>query len=88
MDFGTTLGDAENWEFHSVGQGPEDAAPNSRLTVSVYTDSDEMVWLYIVVIVGGVAAIAASVVAAAVMSRRRRRRAETHAVADLQPETE
>ena len=88
MDFGTTLGEAENWEFHSVGQGPEDAAPNSRLTVSVYTDSDEMVWLYIVVIVAGVAAIAASVVAAAVMSRRRRRRAETDAVADLQPETE
>ena len=88
MDFGTTLGDAENWEFHSVGQGPEDAAPNSRLTVSVYTDSDEMVWLYIVVIVAGVAAIAASVAAAAVMSRRRRRRAETDAVADLQPDTE
>lgn len=72
MDFGTTLGEAENWEFHSVGQGPTDAAPNSRLTVSVYTASDEPVWLYVVVIVAGVAALASVAIVATWLSRRRR----------------
>ena len=89
MDFGTTLGDAENWEFHSVGQGPTDAAPNSRLTVSVYTDSGEMVWLYIVVIVVGVVALVAVVLVAVWVSRRRRSRARPESSAltsELQPE--
>lgn len=73
MDFGTTLGDAENWEFHSVGQGPTDAAPNARLTVSVYTgDSSEAVWIAVAVIVGVV--IVAGAVAVAVFAVRRRRR--------------
>ena len=89
MDFGTTLGDAENWEFHSVGQGPADAAPNARLTVSVYTDNgDDEALLVAVIVVVAVAALAAIAVAAVMVLRRRRSRTETHAVADLQPETE
>lgn len=73
MDFGTTLGDAENWEFHSVGQGPADAAPNARLTVSVYTgDSSEAVWIAVAVIVGAV--VVAGAVAASVFAVRRLRR--------------
>ena len=83
MDFGTTLGDAENWEFHSVGQGPEDAAPNSRLTVSVYTEHvDEVVW-YIVTIVVGVIVLAATLGLVVVM-RRRGRRGEAAAVAGME----
>ena len=82
MDFGTTLGDAENWEFHSVGQGPEDAAPNSRLTVSVYTEHvDDVVW-YIVTIVVGVIVVAATLGLVVVM-RRRGRRGEAAAVAGM-----
>ena len=77
MDFGTTLGDAERWEFESVGQGATDAAPNSRLTVDVYTDRDgEMVWLIVVIIVAGVAALGA-VAAIAVWVLRRRREASS-----------
>ena len=73
MDFGTTLGDAERWEFESVGQGATDAAPNSRLTVDVYTDRDEeMVWLIVVIIVAGVAALGAVATAAVWVWRRRR----------------
>ena len=87
MDFGTTLGDAENWEFHSVGQGPEDAAPNSRLTVSVYTeDGDEVVW-YIVTIVVGVIVLAATLGLVVVM-RRRGRRGEAAAVAGMEVQQE
>ena len=81
MDFGTTLGDATNWQFHSVGQGPEDAAPNSRLTISVYIASDAMVWLYIVVIVAGVGVIVGPVVALVVTRQRRRERQEESIVA-------
>ena len=82
MDFGTTLGDAENWEFHSVGQGPEDTAPNSRLTVSVYTEHvDDVVW-YIVTIVVGVIVVAATLGLVVVM-RRRGRRGEAAAVAGM-----
>ena len=87
MDFGTTLGDAENWEFHSVGQGPEDAAPNSRLTVSVYTeDGDEVVW-YIVTIVVGVIVLAATL-GSVVVIRRRGRRGEAAAVAGMEVQQE
>ena len=89
MDFGTTLGDAENWEFHSVGQGPSDTAPNSRLTVSVYSGGDyEMAWLYIVIIVAGVAVLAAVAGVAVLVSRRRRSGSGTNAVADLDLQTE
>jgi len=87
MDFGTTLGDAENWEFHSVGQGPEDAAPNSRLTVSVYTDDgDEVVW-YIVTIVVGVIVLATTL-GSVVVIRRRGRRGEAAAVAGMEVQQE
>lgn len=73
MDFGTTLGDAENWEFHSVGQGPADAAPNARLTVNVYSgDSSEAAWIAVTVIVGVV--VVAGAGAGAVFAVRRLRR--------------
>ena len=73
MDFGTTLGDAENWEFHSVGQGPADAAPNARLTVNVYTgESSEAVWIAVAVIVGVV--VVAGAAAGAIFAVRRLRR--------------
>ena len=89
MDFGTTLGEAENWQFHSVGQGPTEAAPNSRLTVSVYTDADEIVWLYVVIIVAGVVVVVAVIALVAMLvSRRRRSRSGTNAVADLDLQTE
>ena len=75
MDFGTTLGDADNWEFHSVGQGPADAAPNARLTVTVYTgDSTEMVWIVVVVVVAVV--VVAGAVAASIFAVRRRRNSD------------
>lgn len=73
MDFGTTLGDAENWEFHSVGQGPADAAPNARLTVTVYTDDGlEAPWVAIGVIIGVIVIAGAVVAVLAVWWRRRR----------------
>ena len=73
MDFGTTLGDAENWEFHSVGQGPADAAPNARLTVNVYSgDSSEAAWIAVAVIV--VVVVVAGAAAGAVFAVRRLRR--------------
>ena len=81
MDFGTTLGDADRWEFHSVGQGATDAAPNSRLTVDVHTDRDgEMVWLIVVIIVAGVAALGALAAVAAWVLRRRGRSGGSGAV--------
>lgn len=87
MDFGTTLGDAENWEFHSVGQGASDAAPNSRLTVDVYTGRDgEMVWLIVVIIVAGVAALGAVAAVAVWAVRRRAKRSGADVVADLDAE--
>ena len=83
MDFGTTLGDAERWEFESVGQGASDAAPNSRLTVDVYTDRDgEMVWLTVVIIVAGVAALGAMAAVTVWVLRRRGRSGGADAVAD------
>ena len=83
MDFGTTLGDAERWEFHSVGQGATDAAPNSRLTVDVYTDQDgEMVWLIVVIIVAAVAALGAVAAVAVWVLRRRGQSGGADAVSD------
>ena len=82
MDFGATLGDAERWEFESMGQGQADATPNSRLTVDVYTDRDgEMVWLIVVAIVAGVAALGAVAAVAVWASRRRRKRSDEAIVA-------
>lgn len=85
MDFGTTLGDAERWEFESVGQGAADAAPNSRLTVDVYTeDGPETPWVAIVVIVGVIVMAGAVVAALAVWRLRRQSRASgAQVVADL-----
>ncbi len=87
MDFGTTLGDAERWEFESVGQGAADAAPNSRLTVDVYTeDGPETPWAAIVVIVGVVVIAGAAVAALIVWRRRQSRTNGAHVVAELDAE--
>ena len=73
MEFAAARGETQHWEFQSVGQGPTDAAPNSRFTVSVYTGGDDdLVWLYVLVIVVGVVALAGIVLAAVFISRRRR----------------
>ncbi len=75
MEFGATLGEAQHWEFRSIGQAPSDAAPNSRLTISVYSDEGSAggALLLVVVIVVVVAGLAVLVAAVALVSRRRRR---------------
>lgn len=88
MDFGTTLGDAERWEFESVGQGATDAAPNSRLTVDVYTKDDDWgdeAWLYVVIIVVGVAAAGVVAGAAVWVWRQRNRARGNDSVSQRQP---
>ena len=83
MDFGTTLGDAENWEFHSVGQGPADAAPNARLTVTVYSEEGlEVPWVAVIAAVAGVVAILAAAVALVTWRRRNRAGGGANVVAD------
>ena len=73
MDFGTTLGDAENWEFHSVGQGPADAAPNARLTVTVYTGGGfSAPWVVIGAVIAAVVVVSAAVAGTVWVIRRRR----------------
>ena len=88
MDYGATLGEAENWEFHSIGQGPADAAPNSRLTVSVYTeDGPADAWVYIVAIIAGIVVIALVAIVVVVIARRRgRSQAATPPVAEVAEE--
>ncbi len=72
MDFGSQLGDAEAWEYRSVGDSPSDAAPNARLTVSVYTANENaFVWLYIVAIAVGVISLAVVIGVVVWVSRRR-----------------
>ena len=75
MEFGADLGKVERWEYHSVGQGPADAAPNSRLTVAVYSGGGpEAAWIAIVAVIAGVV-VAAVVVTGTVWLARRRRAA-------------
>ena len=74
MDFGAGLGKVVGWEHHSSGESPADAAPNSRLSVTVYTGDDwDGTWVVVAVIVG-VLAIAGAGAAAALVIRQRRRR--------------
>jgi len=74
MDFGAGLGKVVAWEYHSSGQSPTDSAPNSRLSVSVYTDDDrDGTWVVVGVIIGVlVIAGAGAVVALMVWLRKRR----------------
>ena len=89
MDFGSTLGKAENWQYRSIGQGPTDAAPNARLTVLVHSGDDRQVpWTAIVGFIGGIAVASAIVVASALVWRRRARRNSTRGIADLETGTE
>ncbi len=87
MDFGAGLGKVVAWEYHSSGQGPSDAAPNSRLSVSVYTDDDRTeMWVVIGVIIGVLAiAGAGAVVALVVWLRKRRSGPEGDGVSQRQP---
>ena len=78
MDFGAGLGKVVGWEYHSSGESPADAAPNSRLSVSVYTGDDwDGTWLAVVVVIVGVLAIASAVAALVIRQRRRRSGAES-----------
>ena len=86
MEFGTTLGETRNWEFQSVGQGPTDAAPNSRLTITVYTDSDQdLLWIVVVIVVAGVVVLAGIAAAVVVVARRRRNRPSIEPGAEPEP---
>lgn len=74
MDFGAGLGKVVAWEYHSSGQSPSDAAPNSRLSVSVYTgDNRGGTWIVVGVIVGVLAIAGTGAVVALVVWQRRRR---------------
>ena len=84
MDFGSKLGEAEAWEYRSVGDSPTDAAPNARLTISVYTaDENAFVWLYIVAIVVGVISLVAVIAVVVWVSRRQSERTVDIATADV-----
>ena len=84
MDFGAGLGKVVAWEYHSSGQSPSDAAPNSRLSVSVYTDDGPNgMWIVIGVIVG-VLAGAGALIALVVWLRRRRSGVEGNGVSQRQ----
>ena len=87
MDFGAGLGKVVAWEYHSSGQSPSDAAPNSRLSVSVYTGDDrDGIWVVVGVIIVVLAiAGAGGVIALVVWQRRRRRGAEGNGVSQRQP---
>ena len=84
MEFGAGLGKVDRWEYHSVGQGPADAAPNSRLTVSVYSEYGPGVpWIPIGTAIGAVAIAAAAAGFIIVAWRRRRNRAGDDGVAGV-----
>ncbi|MXZ92855.1 MAG: DUF4349 domain-containing protein [Chloroflexi bacterium] len=87
MDFGAGLGKVVAWEYHSSGQSPSDAAPNSRLSVSVYTGDDrDGIWVVVGVIIAVLAIAGAGGVIALVMWQRRRRSgAEGNGVSQRQP---
>lgn len=75
MDFGAGLGKVVAWEYHSSGQSPSETAPNSRLSVSVYTGDDQYgAWIVAGVIVGVLVIAGAGAVAALVFRQRKRRR--------------
>ena len=74
MDFGAGLGKVQGWEYHSMGQSPAEAAPNSRLTVSVYNGEPwQMPWAAVIGITVGVLVMAGVVTAVLLVWQRRRR---------------
>ena len=73
MDFGAGLGQVRGWEYRSVGQSPADAAPNSRLSVSVYTgEGFSPPWEVIIPVVAGVVVVALAAAGTVWLIRRRR----------------
>ena len=86
MDFGAGLGKVVAWEYHSSGQSPSDAAPNSRLSVSVYTGDDrDGTWVVVGVIVGVLVVGGAGAVVAPVVWRRSGAEGSGSGVSQRQP---
>ena len=75
MDYGATLGHTENWEYQAAGQNPDDAVPNARLRLSVYTGGTGLNDLELGLTIGGVAIVILGIAAAAVVALLLRRRA-------------
>ena len=75
MDYGATLGHTENWEYQAAGQNPDDAVPNARLRLSVYTGGTGLNDLELGLTIGGVAIVIVGIAAAAVVALLLRRRA-------------
>ena len=75
MDYGATLGHTENWEYQAAGQNPDDAVPNARLRLSVYTGGTGLNDLELGLTIGGAAIVVLGIAAAAVVALLLRRRA-------------
>ena len=75
MDYGATLGHTENWEYQAAGQNPDDAVPNARLRLSVYTGGTGLNDLELGLTIGGAAIVILGIAAAAVVALLLRRRA-------------
>lgn len=75
MDYGATLGQTENWEYQAAGQNPDDAVPNARLRLSVYTGGAGLNDLELGLTIVGVAIVILGIAAAAVVALLLRRRA-------------
>ena len=75
MDYGATLGHTENWEYQAAGQNPDDAVPNARLRLSVYTGGTGLNDLELGLTIGGAAIVIIGIAAAAVVALLLRRRA-------------
>ena len=53
LDYASTIGDADGWEYNATGQQPADDAPNARLEVLITSPPDlTPVWIALGVIVG------------------------------------
>ena len=81
MDYGATLGHTENWEYQAAGQNPDDAVPNARLRLSVYTGGRGLNDLELGLTIAGVAIVIVGIAAAAVVALLLRRRAAGRQIA-------
>lgn len=81
MDYGAALGRTENWEYQAAGQNPDDAVPNARLRLSVYTGGRGLNDLELGLTIGGAAIVFLGIAAAAVVALLLRRRAAGRQIA-------